>query len=330
MNHRRLTHMMHSRGAAQLLALPLIVMLVCGAVYTPAPLRGALTAGALLGGGWGIVTGVLITCAIALLLQLANKQYNILRYDSAMAPLMVLVVSLASPALACSLSPGNIVALLMVAGSAVLFTAYEFPMRRRRVFLLFFMQATAAIYIQQLLWYLPVLLVGCMQMRIFSLRTLLAALLGAVTPLWIAGALAWVTPVELYTMFDIPGLQLGEPDMATFTVIGSAALTALLAIVMLCANTVKLLAFNARTRALNGYFTLLLLTTIAIAAADIVHVALMMPLLTAMAGYQTALFFATRRGDMSWMGAVAVLLLYCAVWCWNVFNESILSYIVSL
>ena len=81
---------------------------------------------------------------------------------------------------------------------------------------------------------------------------------------------------------------------------------------MLCLllNAFKAIAYNARSRAVNGAIIVVALFTILGAAADFSNTAAYIPLLNLCAAIQTAHYFATHRADRSWIAIAAICLAY--------------------
>lgn len=216
MTARVITQFLHSRKGSNTLVLIAFIAL-CVAVYFAPQLKDS--------GAWSTkwqvsLAGLAMTLATAILLQLTNKRFNMLRSDSALTPCLFMTMSLALPTLAIYPGTPSMLALTMVAGAHLLFTTFSDPYRRRRVFLLF-ATVTALGMCNCVYWYyLPVMLIGCGQMRIFSLKTLLAALLGIITPPWIALGSTLITIDDIeWPRLSIPSME--TSDITTITIFGN-------------------------------------------------------------------------------------------------------------
>ena len=81
---------------------------------------------------------------------------------------------------------------------ATFFAILQTATSRRRVFLVFFMLSSAVSVQYAFIIYIPVFLIACAQMRIFTLRTVLASLLGLITPWWILIGGGIVAPSDFH------------------------------------------------------------------------------------------------------------------------------------
>ncbi len=90
----------------------------------------------------------------------------------------------------------------------------------------------------------------------------------------------------------------------------TAGLSASLLVLCLLLNAFKAIAYNARSRAVNGAIIVVALFTILGAAADFSNTAAYIPLLNLCAAIQTAHYFATHRADRSWIAIAAICLAY--------------------
>ena len=305
------SHWLHSRSGGDTIVLTTVVALIVGACVTVTPAGEPATT---VGGPGGAILGLLSTLLTALMLQLNNKSYNMLRSDTALPAALFTSLMLALPALSIVPGPGMLLAPAMTGGSWLLFSTYADPSARRRVFLLFTCVSALSFVSPVFIYYLPVMLLGCVQMRIFDLRTLLAALIGIVTPPWIAVGSGCV---ELDSLprpdFATPDLHIDSP--AAITVLAVAAVVIISGICFASANLIKVYSYNSRTRAFNGYYTVLFLATVLLTLIDFNNLTSYLPLLMAMTAYQAAHFFSTRRGgSRSWIGIVILMAA-----CWGSF-----------
>lgn len=300
---KKLTAFLHSRGSAALFGAVMVV-----AVWMAAPsgenpwiLGGALAA---------------YLCA-ALVMVWMNRVYNILRSLTWLVAGMLLVMLAGTPALAGSLYGGTALMGVMLATAALLFSVFDNPTGQRPVFLSFFLVAALALEWRSAALFLPLLLLGSAQMRIFSLRTLLAALMGTVTPVWIVVGFGLIDPQKLLVHnFAFAWQAVFDPSQ--LPMLACAGFTILLSLTLMVVNLVKILSYNARVRAFNGYFTLCLVYTAALMAVDFGNFSLYVPLLDCMAAYQMAHFFTYRRGRRSYIAVLAIVAVYAAFYCWAV------------
>lgn len=315
MTARRLTDFLHSRSGGRILALVgFVAIAVAGWSGMYSAPRGL---GWHVGGWQGIAANFGVILFVVTLLRLINKRFNIMRRESSLgAPLLVALLATV-PWTATTLYVGSLLPVVILPVSYILFTTYGSPDSTREVFLTFAMLSATAFLTPVACYYLPVLLVGTMQMRIFRLRTLSAAILGTITPPWIAVGFGLVPLREL----PVPSLDmswLGNADVVPdIPMLASTGVVIIIGVAMICANLYKLMSYNAMTRSLNGFYTLLLMATIILAALDYYNLTLYLPLLLVLVSYQATLFFVTRPGERSCIGILALMAVLWGLFAWN-------------
>lgn len=314
-----LTGFVHSKGFAVVTA---IVVLVCAYAFyahdgvvriagemgfalpsanewIPAPLANALVS-------------VAVNGLIAVGIYLTGKLYNVLRTLTLLPVSLYLIFQLATPALMLQFYSGGTLCLAIVVCMLLLFSCYRFPDRTRRVFLLFgilsFLSATQYCF----LIYIPVFLLGCAQMRILNGRTLVAAIMGIVAPWWILFGFGVISPASVH-LPDFVSIFSEIDFHDTLLLLSTLALTAFLALAGFVVNSLKAIAYNARNRAYNGFFSVLTLVTIAAACADFRNMVAYVYLLNLCAAYQTAHYFISHKSDRSYIGVFSIVGVYLAI-----------------
>ncbi|MDE5607789.1 MAG: hypothetical protein K2I64_02510 [Muribaculaceae bacterium] len=315
MTARAITDFLHSRPGGRLLSL-VGLLLIAGGYYlganqTPEGVTPAI-------GGWGGAGCALAaTVAVISLLRLINKQFNIMRSESSLGATVTVAMAAAIPWVATTIWAAWMLPGVLLIGSYLLFATYGELTPTRTVYLIFTLTTASAFIVPQALFYLPVILIGCVQMRIFSLRVAIAALLGIVTPAWIAVGFG-LCPIDRLPLpsvefsGDIFSRLLVEPEM-----LAGVAVIVLFGLIAMGGNLYKLLRYNAFTRATNGFLTLLFLATLLLLIMDINNLTVYIPLLIVLAGYQVTLFFVTRHTDRSWIGIAIVTAIFWGLYLWN-------------
>lgn len=329
LTEKNLTAFLHQRGAT---AFMMVVACLCslfawqtGAVV---PMAGNL--------GWGVPSpnlwfpfapvtafaGMGVTVAVALLTVYINRHFNVLRSLTSLVSTMFLVMQIALPSVLGQFYGGSLLSLLIMVCVGLLFSVYADPYGQRRVFLVFFLLGAAAMSQIAFLFYVPVFLVGCMQMRAFNMRTFLAALLGLVTPVWI---LLGFGIVKAQTLLQTPLSSLLTPAWSQFDTVDmvqtvvATGLTAVLGILFTVLNLMKILSYNSRVRALNGFLTILFGVTALLSLLDFINFTFYIPLLNVLAAYQIGHFFTYRRQRRTYIPLLLIAFMYAAlfVWCVN-------------
>ena len=155
-------------------------------------------------------------------------------------------------------------------------------------------------------------------MRIMGFKTLLAALLGIVSPWWvmlgcgIAGTDDIRFP-ELESLFASVGLN------DTLHVFAAVAVTAVIAMVSWSANFMRMLSYNAHKRAYAGSITLATLFTIIITLADYPNVCAYLPVLCMCAAYHFTNYIARQQRQVQIPAVATIVAIYTAIYLWRMF-----------
>lgn len=298
MSWHDVTRFLHTRGCAQLTLLLAIAAISIGWHLTSHDTSAT-----------SLVTGIVINSLSALLLTLINKHYNFLRGDTILMATLFLSMLVAAPTLWVTPWAGPAMCLAILALCFVLFSTFSDTGTRRQLLLLFAILATLSLVRIDYVWFIPIFIIGVIQMRVLDLKTILAIIMGLATPLWIAIPTGLVDPTTL----RLPALTLPEAnlDTETLTLMVIAGITIITGLGFAAANIIKVLSYNARARSMNGFFTILFLGTTLLTLIDFHSMALYYPLLAAMSAYQGAHFFSNRRQPGS---AIAILLLIALYW----------------
>lgn len=308
--------MMHTRGFALWVCAIAFVGLICFFLtgsHTPvAGDRGfALpSANEWLPAGWlSFVCSMAANTAIVITAAAMAKIHNILRSITGLYMALFAVMQLATPQLTVQLYTGPLLALTIAICLLLLFGVYRSERASGRVLLTF--MSLSALSATQYCYavYIPAMLICCAQMRVLGGRTLVAATLGVLAPWWILFGLGIVEPSDLHLpdfarLFET--VDIGEQ----IWLFATAGLSASLLVLCLLLNAFKAIAYNARSRAVNGAIIVVALFTILGAVADFSNTAAYIPLLNLCAAIQTAHYFATHRADRSWIAIAAICLAY--------------------
>ena len=290
--------MMHTRGFALWVCAIAFVGLICFFLtgsHTPvAGDRGFALPSAnewLPAGGLSFACSMAANAAIVITAAAMAKIHNILR------------------SITVQLYTGPLLALAIAICLLLLFGVYRSERASGRVLLTF--MSLSALSATQYCYavYIPAMLICCAQMRVLGGRTLVAATLGVLAPWWILFGLGIAEPSDLHLpdfarLFE--AVDIGEQ----IWLFATAGLSASLLVLCLLLNAFKAIAYNARSRAVNGAIIVVALFTILGAAADFSNTAAYIPLLNLCAAIQTAHYFATHRADRSWIAIAAICLAY--------------------
>lgn len=247
-----------------------------------------------------------------LILLLLNKIFNVFRSMSYLGVALFAAMQLATPDLFTQFYTGTVLAIVVPLCLMALFSCFRQPLAMRHVFVIFLLLSffTATQYC--FAFYIPVFLIGLGQMQIFSLRSVLAALMGTVTPWWLLLGFGIISPADItFPRVESVFTLIGQDDtMLLVLTLGVTVFAMLLCFVL---NILKTIAYNARARAINGSFTLLALVTVVTAAVDYRNIISYIPLLNFSAAMEITHYFATHRGEKTFIPVIVLLAVYAAI-----------------
>lgn len=264
------------------------------------------------------IAGISATIAIAATLYLINTTYNVIRSLSLIYASVFITAMMVMPDITKGLDSPLVLALAVLASLLPMFSTYQSPNSTRRIFLTFaIVSAAMALTCQLSAWIALtlVLLAAMAQMRILGLRSIMAAFIGLVTPLWIMWGFG---QTESLTLMPPTSFTLTTwPTWLTPVSATCVGTTILLWLILSSANLLRIYNYNARLRAYNGVFTLLGLAMLLLMAIDFGNVPLYMPLMAACLGLQAGHFFTINHGPRSWIGIIALSTPYWALIVWQ-------------
>lgn len=253
--------------------------------------------------------GLLAVIAVSALLFMLNTTFNMLRSLSLVYASVFLSAMVALPVLSGGLYGGLILAAAVIGSLYPLFSVYQSPGLTRRIFLSFLIATCGLIVAAQVAAWVVVILtlfVGMVQMRVMRLRTVAAALLGVVTPVWILWGFGFVglPVIAAPAMTDINVMSI--PVSMAYV-----AYCILLWVGMSVFNIIRIYNYNARLRAFNGTFLMMGFSFLVLIIIDSQHLTTYLPTFIACMSMQAGHLFAIVRGPRSWIG---ILVLLASIW----------------
>ena len=318
MRPAQITALLHSRGFALAAA---FVCLVCAVLchisgaddILPADTGFVLpAAGSWLSSGWLNFFSALACsgCTIAIALMF-NKVHNVLRALTYLYAPLFLVMQLATPSVMLHLSTGTILAVVVPLCMYLLFNCYRDPAATRQVFMISFILSAFSATQYCYVIYIPAMLIGCAQMRIFSGRTVSAALMGIATPWILLLGYGIISPDEI--VFPELGSIFSAIDLQhIFLLLVVIGFTTLAMLVCYALGVLKTIAYNARARAFSGAFAVVMLFTVFAMCADFHNIDTYVPLLNFCAAIQITHYFSTHRADKSFIAVLSIIAVYAA------------------
>lgn len=256
-------------------------------------------------------------CALqSFLLVYINRRFNLLKTVSPMFAGAFLVMQCGLPSVLGQVSDGSLLCLLVLLAIIPLFSVFQRPQRTRSIYLVFCIIAFGTLTDYSYLAYLVAFLIGCLQMQCLSFRGILAMLLGMITPIWILVGLGYINPAdfklpEFVSVFEaLNGHQL-------LRIIVYTAITLIIGCVLGTWNLIKIYSYNSRTRAYNGFWMVLSVTTVALLFVDYFHWFIYIPMLNCCTAVQIGHFFAINQLKRGYFLVVCFILVYAGIYIWN-------------
>ena len=270
-------------------------------------------------GAYAPVASIAAAVCIAALLGYLNKAFNLLRGLTMLQSTIFLCMLTATPALLATFNAGIGVCLVIVLCCILMYGSYGRSGNQRQVFLAFLLLSACTAIDYAFAVYVPVMWLATLQMRIFSLRTVLASLMGIATPWIIFFGFGILSPSDIalpdLLNFSIPA----SSDLAGITLLCTALFTALVAVVSWLQNVMKIYSYNVQSRAQLGLISVIMPVTILAMCLNLPHAGAFLPTLSMCAALQVAHMFAVIYNQPR--SAVAILILtlvYFAIYAWRI------------
>ena len=154
-------------------------------------------------------------------------------------------------------------------------------------------------------------------MRIFNLRIFLAALFGIITPPWILYGLG-ILNIENFTLPQFNSIYEYLSPYETLHMFMTIGLSVFICIGSWFANIVKIISYNARTRAFNGFFSLLSLASILLILIDFTNYIIYIPLLNCCTALQLGHLFTIYESRRSYLGIIGIFIFYIGLYLWGI------------
>ena len=320
MNAFILTRLSHSRGFGLTVAL---LAAVAAAVYFfdgyTEFINGDMGLGLPSANQWfggnntlSFAVAIAANAATAVIMLLLNKIFNVFRAMTSLYLAFFAVMQLAQPGLMTQFYTGNLLVVVIPLCLFLLFSCYRQPDTTRRIYMIALLLSalTATQYCYAL--YLPAFLIGCGQMGIFNRRTLAAVFMGIATPWIILIGFDIIDPAQLqWPHFANIFYEIDYDD--TMLMLIAVGLTAFLAVVAYILTVFKTIAYNARTRAFRGAFTMVMLTTMAAMCVDYRNIISYIPMLNFSAAMEVTHLFTTHRHDKSYIAIFSIIAVYAVI-----------------
>lgn len=250
--------------------------------------------------GWSIpvignnIVGTLVNSGIILLtatlLTKIATHYQLVKEQTLLPLLFFLLFLSLTSTLINHFEPVNILSLIVFVLVAILYSSYQENRSTEKGFIIALIVSVISFVDAHILYLLPILIVGIIQMQAASLRTFAAMIVGLLTPYWIVWGFGWIELSQLdFTTLAI-SLQIPPIDIQLIPV------AAIMFIGFVCGISNLYNAFNEKiyTRATNGFINLLSTYTALLLIIDNANYIQYLPILCGCVALQTSYFFTTR------------------------------------
>lgn len=316
----RLTSTLHTRGFALAASVVSFVCALCyflldsGSACASEPESVSISPDRWLAPGWlNFACAMACSATTVIVMLLLNKVHNIMRALTYLYVPLFLGMQLATPDVMTSLSTATMLAAVIPLCMYLLFECYRDPSATRQVFLISFLLSSFSITQYCYAIYIPAMLIGCAQMRIFNRRTVAASLMGIVTPWILVFGFGIIDPAGI-RIPEFRNILSGIDFDDTYLMLVAAAFTVVTMLVCYTLNVLRTIAYNAHARAVNGAFSVVMLFTLAALCIDIRNAALYIPLLNYSAAISVTHYFSTHRSEKSFIAIISILAVYAVLY----------------
>ncbi|MBQ2980020.1 MAG: hypothetical protein IJE18_07930 [Bacteroidaceae bacterium] len=269
---------------------------------------------------WGNNTAMLLINNGLILLSAIFITYIALRFrlfkEKSLLPLhFFLIFQILTPQLVGNLFTPNITALISMGLIAILYSSYQENNSTEKGFLIALILSATSLIDAHILYLLPILIVGFIQMQSSSARTYAAMIIGLITPYWIV----WGLGIVPLSQFDFAQLAIiPQLPVADKTLI-STLIVLLLGLILGFANLANTYNEKIHTRATNGFINILSVYTALLLIIDNTHYTTYLPLLNMAVALQTAYYFTSQQGRLIriFFFILSIALIAWGVWLYG-------------
>lgn len=328
------TRVIRSRGMAVLITLAAIFMTLQAYTFDKIiPLRDFRTIALPTPGEWisdpwiSMWANVILVLATGVVMLLINRNFNLLRTPSAFFAAYFVFTTACTPSIMGQLGASVFPALAVMTAVWLMFSIYNSRPSSRRVFLIFFIIGLGQLIEYTFILYIPLFIAGLGQMKIFKFKKILAAVLGNITPAWIAWGLGIVGRPEIPQLeFTPPSLLLDSPE--NWPMLAAVAVTLLTGFLLGNVNLFKIIGFNAQARAFNGLLTMISIATGIFAIVNFTNIAFYVILLNACVAIQVGHFFRFTVMRRGYIVVVSLMAIYLGIYLWAMLGTNIPANII--
>lgn len=220
-------------------------------MYLPACLRNA---------GWFSSLLALVSSLISIyLIAELNTSQILLRINSRIISIL-LALLISSCTFIHSFTPGTIIMLCSLLSYFGLFSSYQVEKSSGQIYVTFMYISFAALFYPKLLWLCPFYWLSMYMLQTINLKSILASILGIISPLWIVGSIAFC--YDKTHIFLEKLSQFYKFDFGGYSVLSSAQwIMIIITLILFLIGTVDFYVriYLDKNRTRNQYYAIILL-----------------------------------------------------------------------
>ena len=256
-----------------------------------------------------MVVNTALILATALLWMTVVQFFNPFRALTTLPASFFLIMMLSVPELTDQLTTGTVLAAVLTCCVPLLWSAFAEELRLRHIFLLFAILSFFTMTQYCFAVYIPAFFIGCIQMKLFSLRTIIACIVGICTPWWIALGVSLFVATdfhwpEISNIFSVINTE------STVNLVFVSVTTSLLLIAGWLATFMNTITLNIKLRSFNGSLSILAVFTLLAIGIDYTNAIAYLPALMLLTSYQLAYFFGKANDVYRFIPIALIMLLY--------------------
>lgn len=257
-----------------------------------------------------------IACVVAAgyMLKHLNRLHGFIRANAAIGLSAFLMLEAATLGVSAYFAEGTAMLVVMVMSAYILFNTYQQRVSQRSIFIVFALLSFYSMFQFTSLYLWAVFFLGFVQMRVMRLRGFIAMLLGILTPYWIMYGFGMVTPDD----FDVPPINgFWQMSVVDWPFVGTCVVTALAALSLMMSNMMRIISYNAKRRACNGFFSVLTISTIIMMCLDFYDMSLYLPTLNMCLAVQVGHSFTMSNNDKRYVPVLVLCALCIGLYVFN-------------
>lgn len=225
-----------------------------------------------------VLANVLGIIGIGLMLLLLDKKYSVVRAYTFITITSFFVLEMACPLLTCGFNTGTALGLVLAAGAYLLFSTYQNKRSQRVIFLVMAVLSCSVMFHWAFIALIPPFLLGFAYMRSLGFKGFLAALIGLITPFWIALGTGLVSPsdfkpIEIHAVWNT--LETAQAGV----LIAWVVLLIIITIAVTVMNLFSIYTYRLQLRVYNAFFVMVIICTLVAMCIDYRDFSIFIPML---------------------------------------------------